>query len=64
MFGIRGAIDVEDLLKIILILVIIWIGLEIVGQVVETGLELLGPFRPLIGLLILVLIVLWLIDRI
>ncbi|MFB6103973.1 MAG: hypothetical protein ABEJ57_02650 [Halobacteriaceae archaeon] len=64
MVGIRGAIDVEDLLKIILVLVIIWIGLEIVGQLVETGLELLGPFRGLIGLLILVLIVLWLLDRI
>jgi len=64
MLGVRGAIDVEDLLKIILVLVIIWIGLEIVGQVVETGLELLGPFRPLIGLLILALIVLWLLDRI
>lgn len=64
MVGIRGAIDVEDLLKIILVLVIIWIALEIVGQLVETGLELLGPFRGLIGLLILVLIVLWLLDRI
>lgn len=64
MLGHRAAIDVEDLLKIILILVIIWIALEIVGQLVETGLDLLGPFRPLIGLLILVLIVLWLIDRI
>lgn len=63
MVDIRGAIDVETLLKIILVLVIIWIGLEIVGQVVETGLELLGPFRPIIGLLIVALIVLWLVDQ-
>lgn len=60
----RAALDVEDLLKIILVLVIIWIGLEILGSLVETGLELLGPFRGVIGLVILVLIILWLIDRI
>lgn len=64
MLDYRGAIDVEDLLKIILVLVIIWIGVDIIDQLVETGLDLLGPFGNLIGLLILVLIVLWLIDEI
>ncbi|MFB6253378.1 MAG: hypothetical protein ABEI06_02080 [Halobacteriaceae archaeon] len=60
----RGTIEVETLLKIILGLVIVWLVLEILGMVVRTTLWLLGPFRPLIGLIILVLIVLWLIDRI
>lgn len=58
---VRGALEAEDLLKIILVLVIVWIVVEIVDQVVTT---LLGPFRPLLGLLILALIVLWLLDRI
>jgi hypothetical protein len=58
---VRAALDAEDLLKIILVLVVVWIAVEIVGEVVTT---LLGPFRPLFGLLIIVLIVLWLFDRI
>lgn len=57
----RGGLSVEGLLKIVLILVIIWIGLEILEAVVGA---LLGPLSPLVGLLILVLIVLWLLDRI
>jgi hypothetical protein len=56
----RADLDVDDLLKIILILVVIWIIVEIVGEVVTT---LLGPFRPLFGLAIVVLIVLYFLDR-
>lgn len=57
-------IDVEALLKIILVLVIVLIVLEIVGQVLGWFAWLLGPFRPILGLVILVLIILWFLDEI
>ncbi|WEL16306.1 putative membrane protein [Halorhabdus sp. SVX81] len=58
------SLDVEDLLKIVLLLVVVLIVLEIVGMVIDGIAWLLGPFRPLLGLIIVVLIVLWLLDRI
>jgi hypothetical protein len=57
------ALDVEDLLKIILLLVLVWIILEIVGTFLGILGWLLGPFRPFLGLIIASLIVLWLLDR-
>lgn len=54
-------LEVETLLKIVLVLVIVWIAVDVVSELVF---ELLGPFRPLIGLLIVALVVLWLIDEI
>lgn len=60
----RGEIDVEDLLKLILVLVVIWLVLEIVGGVLGVLGHLLGPLRPLVGVVVLALIVLWLLDRI
>ena len=59
----RAAIDVETLLTVVLVLVIVWLALEIVGEVLDIALGLLGPLRPLLGVVILVLIVLWLLDR-
>jgi type IV secretory pathway VirB2 component (pilin) len=56
----RGALDAEDLLKIVLALVIVWIAVEIVTEVVEF---LLGPFTTVIGVVIVVLIVLWFFDK-
>jgi len=53
--------DVEDLLKIILVLVVVWIALELVQEIIGF---IFGPFSSLIGLVILVLIVLFLLDRI
>jgi hypothetical protein len=63
MRDIRGAIDVDTLLKVILVLVLIWIALEIFETIVDTSLALLGPFRPLLGLVIVALIILWLLDK-
>lgn len=60
----RAALDVEDLLKIVLVLVVVWLALEIVDEVLAITLGLLGPLRPIIGVVVLVLIVLWLLDRI
>ena len=63
MLGNRAGIEVEDLLKIILLLVVVWIALEIVVMIIGTIGWLLGPLQPLLGLVILALIVLWLLDR-
>lgn len=60
----RASLDVESLLKLVLVLVVIWIALEIVGEVFGALFGLFGLFRPVIGLCIVVLIVLWLLDRI
>ena len=63
MFGTRGDLEVETLLKIVLGLVVIVLILEIVGEILEFGFWLLGPLRPLLWLVIVVLIVLWFLDR-
>lgn len=60
----RAAIDVDDLLKVILVLVVIWLVLEIFDTILSITLGLFGPLRPVIGLVVLALIVLWLFDRI
>lgn len=59
----RGEFEVEDLLKIVLVLVVIWLVLAIAEEILELTLGLLGPLRPLLGFLVIVLIVLWLVDR-
>ncbi|MFT4889521.1 MAG: hypothetical protein ACI9YT_000431 [Halobacteriales archaeon] len=63
MFGTRGDLDVETLLKIVLGLVVVVMILEIVEEVLQFGFWLLGPLRPVLWLAIVVLIVLWLRDR-
>ncbi|QSG08654.1 DUF7554 family protein [Halapricum desulfuricans] len=55
--------DADDLLKIVLALVVVWLLLEIVGEFLNILAWLLGPFQPLLALVIVVLIVLWLLDR-
>ncbi|MFB6119265.1 hypothetical protein [Halosegnis sp.] len=54
-------VDADDLLKVILVLVLIWIGLEVLDFALGV---LLGPFSSIIGLLLVVLIVLFFLDRI
>ena len=58
----RASIDVEDLLKLVLVLVVVWLALEIVGEVVGLFTALLGPLRPLLGVVIVAVIVLWFLD--
>jgi len=60
----RAKLDVDTLIKIVLVLVAIWLALSIVEEVLETFAWLLGPFSNLIGLVVLLLLVLWLLDRI
>ncbi len=56
--------DVEDLLKIVLVLVIVWLALEVVGTVLRMTLWVFGVLPEVIGAVVIVLIVLWLLDRI
>jgi hypothetical protein len=58
----RASLDVEDLLKLVLVLVVVWLALEIVGEVVGLFTALLGPLRPLLGVAIVAVIVLWFLD--
>jgi len=60
----RGKLDVETLLQIILVLVIVWLALEVISLLFATVRFILGPFAKLFGLAIIVLIVLWYFDRI
>ena len=59
----RADIEAESVLKLILVLVLVWIALEVVGEFLDILGGLLGPFRPLLGLAIVAIIVLWLLDR-
>jgi len=60
----RASLDVGDLLKLVLVLVVVWLALEIVGEVFDLFFGLLGFLPDLLGLAVVVLIVLWLLDRI
>lgn len=53
--------EAEDLLKIVLVLVLVWIVIQIVGELLDL---FFGPLSSIIGLIILVIIVLFLLDRI
>ncbi|WP_254272798.1 DUF7554 family protein [Haloarcula marina] len=59
----RGDIEVETLLKVLLVLVVVWIALEVVGEILGIFAWLLGPLQPLLGLALVVLIVLYLTGR-
>jgi ABC-type enterochelin transport system permease subunit len=60
----RADLEAESLLRIVLVLVVVWLVLEIVGEFVGIATALVGPFRPVLGLLVVAVIVLWLLDRI
>lgn len=57
---VRGDIEVETLLKVVLALVLVWLALEVLDLFVDVLLWLL---KPLVALVIVGLIVLWLLDR-
>lgn len=59
----RGDVDADTLLKIVLVLVVLWLVLEVVDTVLDVALGLLGPLRPLVGLVVVALVVLYLLDR-
>lgn len=55
----RGDLDIDDLLKIILALVIIWLVIEILSEFL--GL-IFGPLSSVVGLILLIVLVLWYFD--
>lgn len=59
----RGDLEVETLLKIILVLVAVLLVLRVLQTLISGIATLLGPFFVLVQLVIAVLIVLWLLDR-
>jgi hypothetical protein len=60
----RAEIDTDDLLKVVLLLVVVWLLLEIVGTVLEVAFWLLDALPTLIGVALVVVIALHLTDRI
>ena len=60
----RADVDVDDLLKVILGLAILWLLLEILGAVLDLTFALLDALPALIVVAIVVLIALRLTDRI
>lgn len=59
----RGKLETDTLLTIVLALVIVWLVLAILGQVLSI-LSTVAAFSNLLGLVIVVLIVLWWFDYI
>lgn len=60
----RAALDIDDLLKIVLVLVIVWLVLEVLESVLSITLGLFSSLPSIIGLLVIALIVLWYFDYI
>ncbi len=55
-------LTVERLAPIALVLVVVWLALEVVGEVFEIAAFALGPLYPLATLAVLGLVVAWLLD--
>lgn len=55
----RAALDLDDLLRIILVLVIVWLVIEILTEFLGF---LFGPLSSAVGLLLLAVLVLWYFD--
>ena len=56
----RASVDIEDLAKVALALLIIWLALEVLEELFAFA---LGLLKPLLTLVVVGLIVLWLLDR-
>jgi hypothetical protein len=57
----RASMDVEDLLKIILVLIIVWIAVDIVVDVLQFA---FGGLSSVVGLVIVALIIAYFLDYI
>ncbi len=60
----RAKLDVEDLLKIVLALVAVWLVLGILGRTLDLLGTLFSSLLGIMGVLIIVLVVLWFLDYI
>lgn len=59
----RATVDVDDLLKIVLGLVIVWLVLEVLGALLSITGMMFRMLPQLLGIVIVVLIVLYLTDN-
>jgi hypothetical protein len=60
----RGDIDTDTLLKVVLVLAVVWLALEVLEIFLDT-LQFVFNFLPkLLGVALIVIIVLYLLDRI
>jgi hypothetical protein len=61
-------VETDDLPKLVLLLVVVWLALEIAELLFEVvGLAFdvfFGPLKPLVGVAVLVLLVAWFVDAI
>lgn len=64
MFGRRGKIDIETLLKIVLVLLIVILLFEILGYTAGVVARLLGIASDVIVLVLVIVILLYLLDKI
>jgi hypothetical protein len=60
----RGKLEVETLLQIILVLVIVWIGVQIIDALFDVLGSVFDLLTSTFGLIIIVLILLWWLDYI
>ena len=56
-------VDTDTLLKVVLVLVVVWLALEVLETFVDVVRGVFGFLPNLIGVAIVVLIVLYLLDR-
>jgi uncharacterized membrane protein len=59
----RGALDTGTLVRLVLVLVVVWLALEVVGEVLGLLLAPLGALRPVVTLVVLVLVALYVLKR-
>lgn len=59
----RGNIDVETLLKVVLVLAVAWLVLEVLEVFVETLQFVFQIVPKLLGVALIVVVVLYLLDR-
>jgi hypothetical protein len=60
----RAAIDTDTLVRIALILVVLWLALEVLDSVLGMLGRVFWFLQPLLGLVLVVILILWLLDRI
>lgn len=58
----RAAIDTDTLVRIALILVVVWLALEVLDFIF--GALGLWFLQPILGIVLLIILILWLLDRI
>ncbi|ELY65232.1 DUF7554 family protein [Natrinema versiforme] len=63
MLDMRGKLEVETLLKVVLGLIAVLLVIEVLEAILGTLASVFGLFVPIIQLAIGVLIVLWLLDQ-